>query len=53
MDGLMRFLKGRGKIRGANPKLIDECIYTPYNYNAKQVETAVVAFPISIKSWRW
>ncbi|KJZ78902.1 Sporulation protein RMD1 [Hirsutella minnesotensis 3608] len=32
MDGLMRFLKGRGKTRGANPKLIDECIYTPYSY---------------------
>ncbi|KAJ2990533.1 hypothetical protein NUW58_g2899 [Xylaria curta] len=32
MDGLMRFLKGRGKLKGANPKLIDECIYTPYNY---------------------
>lgn len=28
----MRFLKGRGKSRGANPKLIDECIYTPYSY---------------------
>lgn len=39
MDGLMRFLKGsRGKSKGTNPKLIDECIYTPYNYNAKQVE---------------
>ncbi|KAK3379517.1 hypothetical protein B0T24DRAFT_647095 [Lasiosphaeria ovina] len=35
MDGLMRFLKGRGKARGANPKLIDECIYTPYNYSKK------------------
>ncbi|KAH7162551.1 hypothetical protein B0J13DRAFT_13393 [Dactylonectria estremocensis] len=33
MEGLMRFLKGRGKSRGANPKLIDECIYTPYNYS--------------------
>ncbi|KPM41516.1 hypothetical protein AK830_g4993 [Neonectria ditissima] len=33
MDGLMRFLKGRGKLRGAVPKLIDECIYTPYNYS--------------------
>ncbi|KAL7627159.1 sporulation protein rmd1 [Parahypoxylon ruwenzoriense] len=33
MDGLMRFLKGRGKSRGANPKLIDECIYSPYNYS--------------------
>lgn len=32
MEGLMRFLKGRGKTRGANPKLIDECIYTPYMY---------------------
>lgn len=32
MDGLMRFLKGRGKTKGANPKLFDECIYTPYNY---------------------
>ncbi|ODA79648.1 hypothetical protein RJ55_05242 [Drechmeria coniospora] len=32
MDALMRFLKGRGKTRGANPKLIDECIYTPYAY---------------------
>ncbi|ROW17496.1 hypothetical protein VPNG_00903 [Cytospora leucostoma] len=37
MDGLMRFLKGtRGKAKGANPKLIDECIYTPYSYNSKQ-----------------
>ncbi|KAI0127573.1 hypothetical protein BJ170DRAFT_683407 [Xylariales sp. AK1849] len=33
MEGLMRFLKGRGKTRGSSPKLIDECIYTPYNYN--------------------
>lgn len=32
LDGLMRFLKGRGKTKGANPKLLDECIYTPYNY---------------------
>jgi uncharacterized Rmd1/YagE family protein len=35
MEALMRFLKGRGKTRGANPKLIDECIYTPYNYTSK------------------
>jgi uncharacterized Rmd1/YagE family protein len=32
MDNLMRFLKGRGKNRGANPKLFDECIYSPYHY---------------------
>ncbi len=30
----MRFLKGRGKTKGANPKLFDECIYTPYNYES-------------------
>lgn len=38
MDGLMRFLKGRGKARNANPKLIDECIYTPYSYRTKQAD---------------
>lgn len=44
MDGLMRFLKGtRGKAKGANPKLIDECIYTPYSYNSKQVELGAAA----------
>ena len=32
LAGLMKFLKGRGRTRGANPKLFDECIYTPYNY---------------------
>ncbi|UZP43917.1 hypothetical protein NXS19_011729 [Fusarium pseudograminearum] len=37
MEALMRFLKGRGKTRGAVPKLIDECIYTPYNYASKSV----------------
>ncbi|KAI1814859.1 hypothetical protein GGS20DRAFT_576599 [Poronia punctata] len=38
-EGLMRFLKGRGKTRASNPKLIDECIYTPYNYgNGKSTE---------------
>ncbi|KAI0024978.1 sporulation protein RMD1 [Xylariomycetidae sp. FL0641] len=40
-DGLMRFLKGRSKSRGANPKLIDECIYSPYNYSTgKSAERA-------------
>lgn len=37
MESLMRFLKGRGKTRGANPKRFDECIYTPYSYE-KTVE---------------
>lgn len=29
----MRFLKGRAKTRKAAPKLFDECIYSPYQYN--------------------
>lgn len=41
MDGLVRFLKGRGKSRGANPKLIDECIYTAYNYSSKQTDSGI------------
>ncbi|KAI9757128.1 MAG: hypothetical protein M1815_001968 [Lichina confinis] len=32
LEGLMKFLKGRGRRRGAAPKLLDECIYTPYRY---------------------
>ncbi|KAI1021474.1 hypothetical protein LB505_000015 [Fusarium chuoi] len=39
MEAMMRFLKGRGKTRGANPKLIDECIYTPYNYTSKNARS--------------
>ncbi|OIW33390.1 DUF155-domain-containing protein [Coniochaeta ligniaria NRRL 30616] len=41
MEGLMRFLKGRAKARNANPKLIDECIYTPYSYGSKRSDGAV------------
>ncbi|KAI9823795.1 MAG: hypothetical protein M1819_001142 [Sarea resinae] len=37
-EGLMRFLKGRGKMRGAVPKLFDECIYTPYHYEDTKTE---------------
>jgi uncharacterized Rmd1/YagE family protein len=39
MEGIMRFLKGRGKVKGADPKLIDECIYTPYNYGRQSLES--------------
>ena len=31
MDDLMRYLKGRPRDKGAMPKRIDECIYTPYH----------------------
>ena len=32
LEGMMKFLKGRMRTRGANPKQFDECIYSPYNY---------------------
>ncbi|OKL62408.1 hypothetical protein UA08_03007 [Talaromyces atroroseus] len=32
LDGVMRFLKSRDKTRGANPKLFDECVYSPFDY---------------------
>ncbi|RVX72403.1 hypothetical protein B0A52_03591 [Exophiala mesophila] len=32
LDGVMKFLKSRARTRGANPKLFDECIYSPYDY---------------------
>ena len=32
LDELLRFLKGRGKTKGTQPKLFDECIYSPYSY---------------------
>ncbi|KAF2763340.1 Sad1-interacting factor 2 [Pseudovirgaria hyperparasitica] len=33
MEDLMRFLKGKARLRGAVPKLFDECIYSPYTYD--------------------
>ncbi|PYI26146.1 DUF155-domain-containing protein [Aspergillus indologenus CBS 114.80] len=38
LEGVVRFLKSRAKTRGANPKLYDECVYSPYDYDyeAKQ-----------------
>lgn len=38
MDDLMRFLKGKARLRGAQPKRFDECIYSPYNYGSKGPE---------------
>lgn len=33
LDGVVRFLKSRSRTRGANPKLFDECVYSPYDYH--------------------
>ena len=38
LEGLMKFLKGRGKTRGASPKQFDECIYSPYNYGRSKAD---------------
>lgn len=36
LDGVVRFLKSRSKTRGANPKLFDECVYSPYDYEHEE-----------------
>ncbi|KAK4981859.1 sporulation protein rmd1 [Elasticomyces elasticus] len=36
LDDLMRYLKGKAKSRGAVPKLIDECLYSPYRYSGRR-----------------
>jgi len=41
MDELMRFLKGKTRLRGAQPKRFDECIYSPYTYGSKGPEKVV------------
>lgn len=38
LEGLMKFLKGRGRSRGANPKQFDECIYSPYDYGRSKTD---------------
>ncbi|PSN74660.1 YagE family protein [Corynespora cassiicola Philippines] len=38
LDEMMRFLKGKARLRGAQPKRFDECIYSPYNYGTKGPE---------------
>ncbi|PGH30648.1 hypothetical protein GX50_06600 [[Emmonsia] crescens] len=36
IDGVVRFLKSRAATRGSNPKLFDECVYSPYNYDYEE-----------------
>ena len=33
LDGILKFMKSRNRTRGANPKLFDECLYSPYDYD--------------------
>lgn len=45
LDGVVRFLKSRSKTRGANPKLFDECVYSPYDYLHEERRKAPEIFP--------
>ncbi|RAK97202.1 YagE family protein [Aspergillus ibericus CBS 121593] len=36
LEGIIKFLKSRSKTRGANPKLYDECVYSPYDYDYEE-----------------
>ncbi|EEQ31334.1 sporulation protein rmd1 [Microsporum canis] len=33
LESVIRFLKSRAATRGTNPKLFDECVYSPYRYD--------------------
>lgn len=37
LDDLQRYLKGKAKTRSTQPKLFDECIYTPWRYQKEPV----------------
>lgn len=41
LEGLIKYLKGRGRTRGANPKQFDECIYTPFSYGRSKSPSKV------------
>lgn len=36
LEGVVKFLKSRAKTRGANPKLFDECVYSPFDYQYEE-----------------
>ncbi|KAL4918205.1 hypothetical protein BDW62DRAFT_210679 [Aspergillus aurantiobrunneus] len=40
LDGVLKFLKSRSKTRGANPKLFDECVYSRFDYQHEEKQTA-------------
>ncbi|KAL8959136.1 MAG: hypothetical protein Q9193_003946, partial [Seirophora villosa] len=42
LEGAMKFLKSRARTRGANPKLFDECIYSPYSYSPSRMDKSPV-----------
>lgn len=39
LGDVQKFFKSRAAARGTQPKLFDECLYSPYSYQAKQLRT--------------
>ncbi|KAG9246699.1 hypothetical protein BJ878DRAFT_495979 [Calycina marina] len=52
LDGMMRFLNGRGKTKGAKPKLFDECIYSPYSYGKRMGRRALEVQSTPVQMWQ-
>lgn len=52
LEGVMKFLKSRAKTRGANAKLFDECVYSPYDYlfEEKQKSSSTPASGIRLET---
>jgi uncharacterized Rmd1/YagE family protein len=44
LEGVTKFLKSRSKTRGANPKLYDECVYSPFDYQYEEKQKGLI-FP--------
>ncbi|CDM37128.1 hypothetical protein DTO013E5_9447 [Penicillium roqueforti] len=45
LEGVIKFLKSRSKTRGANPKLYDECVYSPFDYEYEEKQNARLLDP--------
>ena len=45
LEGVIKFLKSRAKTRGANPKLYDECVYSPFDYLYEEKQKGTRIFP--------
>ncbi|KAJ6108694.1 hypothetical protein N7523_010017 [Penicillium sp. IBT 18751x] len=45
LEGVIKFLKSRSKTRGANPKLYDECVYSPFDYQYEEKQKGTRIFP--------
>ncbi|CAI7672547.1 unnamed protein product [Penicillium pancosmium] len=46
LEGVIKFLKSRAKSRGANPKLFDECVYSPFDYQFEEKQKGGRLFPV-------